>query len=125
MGRKIVLMVCATLLLSGGIFLGLNFLSKKTVASNQNSASSQPKNYVDPYPNDVDRDGISNDEEKKLGLNAKEFDTDGDALSDSDEMSAWKTDPKNVDTDGDGVRDGVEVVKGTDPLKKETKKLGN
>lgn len=43
-------------------------------------------------PNDHDNDGLSNDEEKTLG-----------------------TDPRNPDTDGDGVADGVEVAKGTDP----------
>ena len=42
---------------------------------------------------DCDEDGLSNKEEKELG-----------------------TDPKNRDTDGDGVLDGTEVLDGTDPL---------
>lgn len=43
---------------------------------------------------DTDNDGLSNEEEKALG-----------------------TDPNNVDTDGDGYSDGVEVESGYNPLK--------
>lgn len=115
MGRKIILLVVVTLLLAVGVFFGLNVLSQRTAKT---GAVAPSKNYVDPYPDDLDRDGITNEEETKLGLNPEEFDTDGDGVSDKAEIDVWKTDPKNVDTDGDGVRDGVEVVEGTDPLKK-------
>jgi len=46
------------------------------------------------YFEDLDGDGLSNNEEKTLG-----------------------TDPQNPDTDGDGYRDGVEIESGFDPLK--------
>jgi hypothetical protein len=42
-------------------------------------------------------------------------DSDGDGLSD-DEEKALGTDPKNWDTDHDGIGDGVEVRMGLDPL---------
>ncbi|MFZ5443974.1 MAG: Ig-like domain-containing protein, partial [Myxococcota bacterium] len=42
-------------------------------------------------------------------------DTDGDGLTDDDELSRG-TDPNNPDTDGDGLTDGQEVTAGTDPL---------
>lgn len=71
---------------------------------------------VERFPDDLDRDGIPNAEEETLGLNARELDTDGDALSDYDEVRVWKTDPKKVDTDGDGFRDAVEIVSGNNPL---------
>ena len=46
-----------------------------------------------------------------------EVDTDGDGLSDFDEVYVYGTDPLNPDTDGDGCSDGDEVlVFGTDPL---------
>ena len=41
-------------------------------------------------------------------------DTDGDGLSDEDEVTAG-TDPANPDSDGDGISDGAEVAAGTDP----------
>jgi Cu-Zn family superoxide dismutase len=43
-------------------------------------------------------------------------DTDGDGLSDDDEVDVHGTDPTSVDTDLDGVGDGDEVAAGTDPL---------
>ncbi|MCA9450557.1 MAG: outer membrane beta-barrel protein, partial [Candidatus Omnitrophica bacterium] len=51
------------------------------------------------------------------GLN----DSDGDGLTDFDEINKYKTDPRNPDTDGDGLTDGEEVLKyGTDPLNPDT-----
>lgn len=71
---------------------------------------------TDVAPNDADRDGISNEEEKTLGLDEKEFDTDGDGVADLDELQVWKTDPKKADTDGDGFSDGVEIIYKHNPL---------
>jgi len=42
-------------------------------------------------------------------------DTDGDGLSDGDEMNSYGTDPNLIDTDGDGAWDSVEVAAGSDP----------
>ncbi len=48
-------------------------------------------------------------------------DTDGDGLTDADEINIYGTDPHNPDTDGDGLLDGVEVEMGcTDPLNPDT-----
>lgn len=43
-------------------------------------------------------------------------DTDGDGLTDGQEINSYKTDPTNPDTDGDGYSDKVEVQNGADPL---------
>ena len=43
-------------------------------------------------------------------------DTDGDGLSDADEVTIYGTDPTNPDTDGDGMSDGAEVQYNLDPL---------
>lgn len=43
-------------------------------------------------------------------------DTDGDGLSDTDEVLIYGTDPFDSDTDDDGYTDGVEVANGWDPL---------
>jgi hypothetical protein len=45
-----------------------------------------------------------------------DVDSDGDGLSDADEIVVYGTDPLQTDTDGDGVSDFNEVVFGTDPL---------
>jgi Cu/Zn superoxide dismutase len=45
-----------------------------------------------------------------------EVDTDGDGLTDDDEVNVHGTDPTSVDTDLDGAPDGDEVAFGSDPL---------
>lgn len=50
------------------------------------------------------------------GLNPLKIDTDGDGLSDYDEIFVYGTDPLKVDTDGDGIPDGYEVADGLNPL---------
>ena len=42
-------------------------------------------------------------------------DTDGDGLTDWEEVKRHHTDPREADTDGDGLLDGYEVQNGTDP----------
>ena len=44
--------------------------------------------------------------------NPNYWDTDGDGISDGDEVSIWLTDPTEADTDGDGLSDGVEISSG-------------
>ncbi len=51
----------------------------------------------------------------KDDVRLKNQDTDGDGLSDWDELNVYHTSPYLADTDGDGIPDGVEVKNGTDP----------
>jgi outer membrane protein OmpA-like peptidoglycan-associated protein len=70
---------------------------------------------------DTDKDGLFNDQEKEIGTDPKNPDTDGDGLTDGDEVLIYFTDPLKKDTDGDGLTDGEEINKyKTDPLKKDT-----
>jgi hypothetical protein len=65
---------------------------------------------------DTDEDGLSDDREIEFGTDPFNWDSDGDELSDGDEVLNWGTDPLNPDTDGDGFTDGEEVKSGYSPL---------
>jgi len=65
---------------------------------------------------DSDGDGLSDEEETKLGTDPFNPDTDGDGLLDGEEVEQYKTNPRDPDTDGGGIKDGVEVKNGADPL---------
>jgi hypothetical protein len=43
-------------------------------------------------------------------------DSDGDGLSNDDELNIYHTDPLNPDSDGDGISDADEVALGSNPL---------
>lgn len=65
---------------------------------------------------DTDEDGITDTEEQKLGTDPKNWDTDGDGLSDQIEIKIWESDPLNPDSDADGYEDGLEVRSGYSPV---------
>jgi hypothetical protein len=65
---------------------------------------------------DVDKDGLTKDEELQLGTNATNADTDGDRLNDGEEVNQYHTNPLSFDTDKDGLTDGEEILTSmTDP----------
>ena len=64
-----------------------------------------------------DKDGLNNLQEFQNGTNPLNPDTDGNGLSDGDEVNTYFTNPLNPDTDGNGLSDGDEVNKyKTNPL---------
>lgn len=66
---------------------------------------------------DSDGDQLSNKQEIGLGTNALLADTDGDGLTDYQEVVTYLTNPLLTDTDGDGLSDYAEVITyNTDPL---------
>ncbi|MDZ4182276.1 MAG: OmpA family protein, partial [Candidatus Cloacimonadaceae bacterium] len=73
---------------------------------------------------DTDGDGLSDkDEIEKYGTDPNKKDTDGDGLSDYDEVMKYMTNPLKVDTDGDGLSDYAEVMTHkTNPLVMDTDK---
>ncbi len=60
---------------------------------------------------DKDGDGLTKKEEKARGTNPNLADTDGDGLSDGEEVNVYKTDPLKADSDGDGLSDSDELKK--------------
>lgn len=69
---------------------------------------------------DNDKDGLTNKQEVALKTDPNDEDTDGDGLSDGDEVNKYKTDPLKRDTDGDGLDDDDEIKFKCDPLKKDS-----
>lgn len=66
---------------------------------------------------DEDEDGLSNLEEYQNKTNPENPDSDGDGLSDGDEVNTHGTSPTNADSDDDGLSDGDELtVTNTLPL---------
>ena len=67
---------------------------------------------------DLDKDGLPDTDEYLAGTDPTKADTDGDGLSDAEEVQTHGTDPLKADSDGDGLTDSEEVnTHGTDPLK--------
>ena len=68
-------------------------------------------------PVDSDGDRLSDDDEIKRGTDPHNVDSDWDGLGDGAEVLDHRTDPLNRDTDGGGVADGHEVIEdSTNPL---------
>lgn len=66
---------------------------------------------------DTDGDGLSDNDELTIYFTSPTNpDSDGDGLSDGDEVLVYLTLPNAADSDGDFVDDGVEVALGSDPL---------
>ena len=66
--------------------------------------------------NGEDGDGLPNIGEYQNGTDPTSSDTDGDGLTDNEELNTHGTDPRNPDTDGDEVPDGWEVNYSLNPL---------
>jgi hypothetical protein len=64
---------------------------------------------------DQDLDGFSDIDEAIYKTDPTSADTDGDGLSDWQEIFIYKTDPLKADTDGDAFNDGYEVRRGFSP----------
>ena len=99
------------------------FQATQTAQALAGTATAQTTPMVTLTPGtgiDSDGDGLTDDEERQIGTDPLNPDTDGDALGDGDEVKNRGTDPLNPDTDTDLLADGEEVTRGTDPLRPDT-----
>lgn len=70
----------------------------------------------DPFLTDTDGDGLSDGDEVNIYFtNPVLDDTDSDTLLDGDELNVYMTSPLLPDTDSDGFDDNVELDAGSDP----------
>lgn len=72
-------------------------------------------NGITDEKEDLDKDGLTNLEELKLGTDPLLADTDEDGLMDGDEIVKYKTTPLKEDSDEDGISDFDEVQLKLDP----------
>lgn len=70
-------------------------------------------------PIDSDKDGLTDIEERTYGTNPNLYDSDGDTLSDYNEIMILKTNPLNINTDSDRYNDNIDK----DPLNKNSAHL--
>jgi len=76
---------------------------------------------VDDSTLDPDNDGLTNLEEYQYSTDPLDSDTDGDGLTDGQEVNTYFTDPLDSDSDGDELTDGQEVnTYSTDPTNSDT-----
>jgi len=98
-----------------------NLLNNNQPATNNNqNVNIPPVPIIVPNQNinllvDSDKDGLTDEEERVLGTDANEVDSDHDNSFDYEEVKVYQTDPLNPDTDGDGYLDGEEVQSGYNP----------
>jgi len=75
----------------------------------------------DVCDSDIDGDGLDNVTELSLGTDPLNPDSDGDGLTDGEEVTLYATDPLKMDSDGDYLSDGKEVnVYGSNPTHDDT-----
>lgn len=82
---------------------------------NTNSPANLTNIVITNTAPDQDKDGLTDEEEAKLGTNPSLSDTDHDGLFDREEAKVYNTNPLGSDTDGDGYLDGDEVKRGFNP----------
>lgn len=81
---------------------------------NPNSNDSDDDGVMDS-DEDADNDGLTNKEEIDNNTSNCAVDSDGDLLTDYEEIYEYGTDPNDKDTDKDGAKDNWEVENGYNP----------
>lgn len=104
--------------------LGVGYYIFGTLDCDKDGLSDREEKRVgtDPCRPDTDGDGLTDIEEvRRYGTDPLQFDTDGDRLKDADEVRTFMTNALAADSDNDGLNDGDEVYdRRTNPLKADT-----
>jgi len=92
-----------------------NKLTFMLVSRGETNAVLELKDIALTLSDDPDYDGLTTSEEATLETDPLNSDTDGDGLSDFDEVRTYFTDPLFTDSDEDGMSDLNEIQAGSDP----------
>jgi len=102
------------------IFANKNFKQFETKSERKAIAKIEKDNDIeynakfelsdDNKEEDNDEDGLTNEEEVNLGTNPESSDTDGDLLSDYDEVKKHSSDPLKYSTAEDGISDYAKIT---------------
>ena len=84
--------------------------------ANTNQDDNDDDGIGDVCDPDDDNDGLNDVDEITYGTDPFILDTDGDTLSDGDEVNIFGTDATLIDTDSDGFDDDVEIDAGSNPI---------
>ncbi len=103
--------------------LPIEWLKSKFTPENLNEDGSCKIVSVCGEKADFDNDGLLNIEEYNFLTDPLNPDTDGDGLSDGDEIKVYYTDPTKKDSDNDTYEDGDEVTNCYDPITATNSKL--
>lgn len=95
----------------------LSVVVREPTGSDDEPLATEPQQVtVLPAGGDFDNDGLNNKRERERGTDLRTADSDGDGLTDSQEVNIYHTNPLQRDTDDDGLGDGIEVNEyGTNP----------
>ncbi|GEM_PF-3067602 len=96
--RTLVWIIAALVVIIVGGFFGWRWMRSRT--PNPLSSLPPPASILPPPSSaalDTDGDGLSDDEEKKLGTDPNKADTDGDGIPDGDEVHFLHTNPLKKD----------------------------
>ncbi len=124
---KKILLVLLFVFIACFAFLFVKFLANTSLKNKDKNVSDDQQKQEQPAKKDenllvdTDLDGLFDIEEREYGTDIRSNDTDGDNLSDYEEIRMYKTNPLNPDTDGDGLSDYDEVIiYKTNPLSSDT-----
>ena len=115
--KKLIIIISLPILILAVVGGGAWYFKNRSVSVLSTKPTERVRVPPPEFAHDRDRDGVSDEQEIKLGTSDKATDSDGDGLSDKKEIEHWKTDPAKFDTDGDSYGDGLEVLSGHNPLK--------
>ncbi len=102
-------------LASTGTYDDLQIYTRALPASDIAFLSANPGAVLKAEEPDSDGDGLTDSEEVALMTDPVKADTDGDGLTDFAEVREHSTNPLLVDSDEDGREDGAEIAAGFDP----------